>query len=356
MNQTTRPSFQSNKPLTPIMVKTDGGGMSPVNDRPFPVVLQPSSGAADAVDYLRDQKALVEELVTEHGAVLLRGFDVRSPEQFFDIITQIAPDILSYSERSSPRHAVGDRVYTSTDHPADQDILLHSEQSYTLNWPRFICFFCHTKASSGGNTPIADNRRILKRLPLSLVERLEAHGILYQRTYTPGLGVSWQTAFQTEDPAQVAVFCKERDIDFRWDEDGCLKTRQYRSAFQYHPVTQEKIWFNHALFFHVTSLEPHITEALIEAVGYDNVPTNTFFGNGEPFSSEDLLAMRQAIAAEKHSFDWQVGDVLILDNMICQHGRDPFTGTRNIYTLMARPYQSMRSPLTAPSQTTVQWR
>ncbi|CAO3452553.1 TauD/TfdA family dioxygenase [Azospirillum sp.] len=331
MSQTTSLALQSDRPAI---------------EPSFPVVINPAPGAPDAVAYVRNHKDRIEKLVTEHGAVLLRGFDVREPEQFFDIISQISTEILNYSERSSPRHAVSDRVYTSTDHPPDQNIELHAEQSYTLNWPCFICFFCHTKPGTGGNTPIADNRRILSRLPKSLVERFEAHGILYQRTYTPGLGVSWQTAFQTEEPAQVEAFCKERDIDFHWDAEGRLKTRQYRSAFQHHPVTGEKLWFNHALFFHVTSLEPHITEALIEAVGYENVPTNTFFGNGEPFSPEDLAAMRQAVAAEKRSFDWVKGDVLILDNMICQHGRDPFSGQRRIYTLMARPYQSIRSPLT----------
>lgn len=350
MRRTARPRFQPSGPLVPTVMEYRAV------DRGFPVVLEPEAGVVDITSYLRGRKELIERFLTERGAVLLRGFDVREPSKFFDAISEIASDILDYSERSSPRHAVADRVYTSTDHPADQEIVLHSEQSYTYNWPCFICFYCHTKAASGGNTPMADNRRILGRLPTSLVRKFETHGVLYQRTYVAGLGVSWQNAFQTENPEDVETFCKERDIEFRWDNEGRLKTRQVRSAFQHHPITGEKLWFNHALFFHVTSLDEHLTRALIDAVGYEHVPTNTFFGNGEPFSNDEIFAMRNAVSAEKRSFDWQRGDVLILDNMISQHGRERFSGMRSVYTLMARPYRSLRAPLRAPSQASVKWR
>ncbi len=336
--------------LAPVALPASSGRAFPSQSGDFPVVIETATRGAALAAYLHRERGRVRELLTTHGAVLLRGFAVREPEHFFKAIAEIEPDILSYSERSSPRHAVGDRVYTSTDHPADQDIVLHSEQSYTYNWPCYICFFCSTKAATGGSTPIADNRQILKQLPAPLVARFERHGVLYQRTYTPGLGVSWQTAFQTESRDEVEAFCRERDIDFTWEADGRLRTRQVRSAFQHHPVTGDRLWFNHALFFHVTSLEEHITRALVDAVGYENVPTNTFFGNGEPFSDADIAAMRQAVAASKRRFEWQEGDVLVLDNMICQHGRDPFSGERRVLTLMARPYPSVRAPLRAPGR------
>lgn len=312
--------------------------------REFPAIVEANGSDRDAAAYVGAHRAQVEANLTKHGAVLLRGFQVNEAADFSRTIEALTPEIINYSERSSPRSEVAEKVYTSTDHPADQAIVLHSEQSYTYNWPCYISFFCHTKALMGGNTPIADNRRILKRLSTDLVERFKTHGVLYQRTYYPGLGVSWQSAFQTNDRSEVGVFCRQRDIDCLWDGD-ILKTRQYRSAFQYHPITNELIWFNHALFFHITSLEEEITRSLIEAVGEDNVPTNTFYGNGEPITQEDIRAIRDAVSAETVTFDWQKHDVVILDNMLCQHGREPFSGERRVLTLMSKPYELVRPPL-----------
>ena len=60
--------------------------------------------------------------------------DVTLP-QFRTFTQSVCPELIEYGERSSPRTKIDDGVYTSTDHPADQPIVLHNEQSYTLNWP-----------------------------------------------------------------------------------------------------------------------------------------------------------------------------------------------------------------------------
>jgi alpha-ketoglutarate-dependent taurine dioxygenase len=329
------PPFPRALALQPRRVRSTVHGQHESCPLPFVVTAARSSEPLDA--HLRAHRAETTRALHLHGAVRFRGFGVREAPAFLRAIEALEPEVLSYTERSSPRHEVSERVYTSTDHPRHQAIVLHSEQSYTLSWPRLICFFCQKKADGGGNTPLARTRDIVRHLPDSMRERFAQLGVLYQRTYTPGLGVSWQDAFQTEDRAVVERFCQGREIRFVWSADGRLKTWQRRPAFRVHPHTGEKLWFNHALFFHVTSLEPQVTEALIASVGLDNVPTNTFFGDGSPFTPDELAAMRQAVARETIVFDWQTGDVLVVDNMSCQHGREPFTGERTVLTLMACP-------------------
>lgn len=333
-NSVKRP-FPGKETIFPRHVQS-GTNLSSDEAVDFPFIIMSQKPGQNLAHQISDDRDEIDYLLLRHGALLFRGFDVTSPEQFSKAMGELDPEILSYTERSSPRHKVADNVYTSTDHPNHQDIVLHSEQSYTLDWPCLISFTCQHKAATGGNTPIADNRKILSHLPVGLKDRFQRHGVLYLRTYTPGLGVSWQTAFQTEDPAEVERFCAERNIVVEWLPDGRLRTKQQRSAFQKHPVSGEILWFNHALFFHHTSLEPEVAQALIESVGIDHLPTTTCFGNGEQFSDADLTAMRTAVTREKRTFDWEERDVLILDNMICQHGRDPFTGNRSVLTIMGR--------------------
>jgi alpha-ketoglutarate-dependent taurine dioxygenase len=328
-------SFPGKKTILPRRVPS-GTSAGSAEAADFPLIIMSQYPGQNLAERIRDDRNEIDCLILRHGAVLFRGFDVTAPEHFSKAMAVLDPEILSYTERSSPRHKVADNVYTSTDHPHHQDIVLHSEQSYTLDWPCLISFTCQRKAMTGGNTPIADNRKVLRHLPTGLRDRFERHGVLYMRTYTPGLGVRWQTAFQTESRAEVERFCAERNIVVEWLPDGRLRTRQKRSAFQKHPVSGEVLWFNHALFFHHTSLEPEVAQALIEAVGMDHLPTTTCFGNGEPFSDDNIAAMRAAVAREKRTFEWEERDVLVLDNMICQHGRDPFTGDRTVLTIMGR--------------------
>ena len=146
------------------------------------------------------------------------------------------------------------KIYTSTDHPSDQPIFLHSEGSYTLNWPMFIMFFCQLAANNGGRTPIADTRQILKYLPDKIVNRFAEKGILYVRNYHQGIGLSWQDVFQTNDKCDVEQFCQQNQISWNWIGEDRLRTWQHRSAIQTHPISSERLWFNHGVFFHPTSL------------------------------------------------------------------------------------------------------
>jgi alpha-ketoglutarate-dependent taurine dioxygenase len=278
-------------------------------------------------------------MLARDGALLFRGFD-RS-EEFENFARTVSPRLIEYGERSSPRTRISNGIYTSTDHPADQPIVLHNEQSYTLNWPMKIWFFCAQPAETGGRTPLADSRKILNRLPSDIVDRFEQKQIMYVRNYNPGVGLSWREAFQTDDRGEVERYCAQEGIDVEWRDNDRLRTRQVRPAVRLHPETGERVWFNHAMFFNLSSLEQSARETMLAVVDENEVPFNTFYGDGSPIEPAVTDEIRNAYDSETVKFDWQRGDLLLVDNMLVAHGREPFTGERKVLVAMAEPFKEL---------------
>ena len=102
-----------------------------------------------------------------------------------------------------------------------------------------------------------------------------------------------------------------------------------------HPLTGELAWFNHATFFHVTTLEPGTRATLLAAFAEEDLPNNTYYGDGSPIEPEVLETLRGLYEQATVRFTWQEGDLLMLDNMLAAHARDPFVGPRKILTGMA---------------------
>jgi len=304
-------------------------------------VYRATSTGSSLTNFVKSQRASLLERYRETGALLLRDFQLGDSSELAEVVNTLFSSQVKYGERSSPRSDVSKGVYTSTDHPHDQPIVLHNEQSYTLNWPLRILFRCDLPAKEGGATPIADMRKVLAELKPETVQKFSERGVLYQRNYHQGIGVSWQVAFQTEDPEVVAKYCRDNKIEYEWISDNHLQTRQLRPALRLHPESKELLFFNHALFFHVTSLHPDITAGLKRALPPSHYPTQTYWGNGQEFEPEVLEELRTVIHKNTVRFDWRMGDVLILDNMQVAHGRDPFVGPRKIIVAMADPVQSL---------------
>jgi alpha-ketoglutarate-dependent taurine dioxygenase len=306
-----------------------GGGL--------PLLVEPAVAGLDLATWAGANRERLAELLSRHGGLLFRGFGVAAPEDLERFITAVSGASLEYRERSSPRTAVAGKIYTSTDYPPSYPIFLHNENSYQSQWPLRIFFCCRRPAENGGQTPLADCRRVLARIDPAVRQRFGRLGWMYVRNFGDGFGLPWQTVFQTDDRGQVEQHCRRNGIEVEWKEGNRLRTRAVRPALARHPRTGETLWFNHATFFHVSTLEPDVVAALLAELAESELPTNTFYGDGSPIEPEVLDQLREAYRRETVSFDWQQGDLLMLDNMLVAHGRAPFTGRREILVGMAEP-------------------
>jgi alpha-ketoglutarate-dependent taurine dioxygenase len=303
----------------------------------MPWLIQPATERVDLVEWIKAHREALENRLLEAGAILFRGFTLDGLADFRRVVDAASTGLVPYTFRASPRHEVSERVYTSTEYPADQRIFPHNEHAFSPVFPRKLFFYCETPATSGGETPIGNGRRIRDDIPVWIRDRFREKGVRYIRNYSAHLGLTWQTVFQTEDRVRVEAYCRDNGLEWRWKSDGSLYTQQTGPAWIRHPRTGEELWFNHATFFHVTTLSREVRDALLASFAEQDLPNHTYYGDGSPIESDVLDLLREAYQRNMNRFAWRSGDVLMLDNLLAMHARESYEGARRILVGMAEP-------------------
>jgi alpha-ketoglutarate-dependent taurine dioxygenase len=301
----------------------------------LPLLVQPVVDGLDLIAWAQAQREFIEAELTKHGGILFRHFDLDPIAGLEQFVSATASGWAEYREPATPRSQVKGNIYTSTDYPPAYPIFLHNENSHTESWPLKIYFACVLPAARGGETPIADCRRIFESLDPQIRDRFVQKKVMYVRNFGEGMGFTWQAVFKTSDRADVEQYCHENGIRPEWRDGDRLRIRYVRPAVARHPRSGDMVWFNHATFFHVSTLEPALRESLLATVGEADLPYNTYYGDGSAIEAEVLEALRAAYRQATVLFPWQTGDLLMLDNMLVAHGRSPFAGPRKIVVGMA---------------------
>lgn len=304
-----------------------------MENRALPAVL--AGGGAGIEEYLTAERPRLRRLLAEHGAVLLRDFQVAGVDGLDRAVRALSGPPLTYSERSSPRSTIKGQVYTSTDYPPDEEIFLHNENSYQASWPLTLYFYCSQPPETRGATPLADVRQVYRSIDPAVRAEFVRRKWMVVRNFHHSFGVGWQHVFNTTDRSEVERYCARNGIELEWRGADGLRTRAVREPVHTHPRTGEPVWFNHVTFFHVTMLPTDVHTGLREIFAEEELPSNTFYGDGGRIPDDVLAHLRDCYRAAAVRFDWQLHDILVVDNMAAAHGREPFTGPRKIAVAMA---------------------
>lgn len=327
-----------------------------LNDQKLPLVVTPLFGGADLNFYQKwyDKKSLKSAL-DEHGAVLFRGFSVNSADAFASFIKVfLQSEPISYHGGEGSRDKVAEGVYTSTKAPSWAHIHLHNELSCTDNPIKYINFFCETPPEAGtGQTILGSTAGVtdaIKKKP-DLWNLFEGRTIKYVSRHPPegsffnrvnATHKTWQECFETDDKAKVEEICKSKGFKFKWIPSKLFG--EWIEVTRRAPATKinaegGKDWFNQAHLYYSTPKRDggwlnYILASLLYIIPWTRNYDVSFDDEGPQFSKKIMDQVHEILEKETVKFNWQKGDVLVVNNFKALHGKAPHKGPRSILTSM----------------------
>lgn len=331
----------------------DGATCSFVNKEALPLVLT----CENQQDYplrqwVRAHQHKLHALLAKHGALLLRNFAVSSPEDFAWVVKKITGHEPSdYASGEGSRTKICKGVYTSTDAPPQYKISLHHELSCTEHPLKYLSFYCEIAPTAGtGQTLLGRTEEVTQAMQKRAVWNLfEGKKIKYISRHPPEGSCfcrvnpthrTWQACFETEDREVVERICKEKGFSFQWLGDWIEVTRLAPATRGPDTFFSHPYWYNQAHLYHANPrgrggrLNHYLANLL-----YVMPSTRQYDVCFEDDSTIPRSAVYQIYDAMDEStihFDWQKGDILLLDNRKVLHGRSPCSSARRILAAMVR--------------------
>mmetsp|Transcript_28857 Transcript_28857/g.65176 ORF Transcript_28857/g.65176 Transcript_28857/m.65176 type:complete len:411 (-) Transcript_28857:63-1295(-) len=319
---TVRARYWTGAPaLDPALYTVDAGGSVTASD------LRPSSALAGEMRAKFDSAGVVH--VTNTG---LADMGLQR-----ELARLIMGDESEYEGGANPRGRSGDlgSVY-DIGAPLEAALAYHHEMTYKSHSVETLGFLCKSAVDRGtvGWSFVSDSVQAhdyIMGTPLG--RKLKEKGLCFVRRMTDAeaepsddaekgkIYNHWQQSWMTDDPAEAQHAAEEQGLTVEWDynpRDGrIMKTRYYKSAFEYVPSLDRNIM--------VTSIaddgEWFDSWPGIMDVPHEDRPLEMFFGDDEPFTLEEKQLWTDAYDRFGVPLPWKEGDVAVIDNMRFAHGR-----------------------------------
>ncbi len=353
---------KNNKPLPPLPV-FDDVNVSLCDEKyiknNLPLVITPK-GQNTSLEFLtrfcESNRAVLNELLIQWKVILFRGFNVQSPQDFEHVALSCEPHLNDLYHGTSPRDSITQYVFTASELPNFFPIPQHLEMSFLPSMPKRLFFFCQTEPASGGETPLCDYAAVWRDLDPDLKYKFRTRGVRYIRNYAgpkqwrldPTQLKPWPDIYRTLDKAKVESDSLKDDVRPEWGKGDALRLTNDRPAFLTHPVTGEEVWANHSQIFHPATAHQEYAriarrtgqlkfwfwvvvawllftiKSLILSEQQQSM--NTLFGDGSSISEKEMSHVRDTIWKHTVFNPWRKGDVTMIDNLQCSHGRQPYGG------------------------------
>jgi alpha-ketoglutarate-dependent taurine dioxygenase len=360
------------------------------DEKEMPLVIEATTQTD--VDFLQHFLAtnatqLLQDLA-KYGAILLRGFNVVSDEQFEKTILSV-PQFHGIREAfmaENGRTHVGDLqfvLHTNSVYKTGGTLYLggfHTENYYSTDVPGYIFFYCAQPSALGGETGIINTQKIYQNLDRSLQQKIEKNSFFVAKWLITEVAERYKL-----NSEQVVEIAKHLSLPIvgAGNERFIL---MYKPHVFIHPLTQEKAlqinlfelpllnkylrscfkadykgrhWFWHRFFWSLPYPLFKVIEFLAIAViafihspkkAYKIVRTkiSSYFAQknagiphservGACFTNKDIQHLAQVMRSNYSSCLWKKGDILLIDNRKVMHAGMPGKGDRLIRAMISNP-------------------
>ncbi|KAH8890417.1 Clavaminate synthase-like protein [Thozetella sp. PMI_491] len=325
----------------------------------IPLALRPSSHDEKEIDLeavvttvqnLQSQDKLLTRQLAAHGTLLFRGLPIRNAEDFSRFAHAFGFRPHEIIGIVVDRPLLAPNVAPANEAPKEVLIYNHNESPQVPHAPEYIFFYSHKAPSSGGETPISSSLELFHRAQQEIPEfitELAEKGILSRVTYKVDQqytgGSTLKQAFgkdivdgddtatqRAKIEAQISRYGRGAYTTWEWldDDEGVVVTHRL-PAIRTQPGTNLPTLFTGLAAYYKNAQVNNLTNVARGKI------TQQLYGDGTPIPEEYLKRLADITDEIRVLHRWERGDVLVYDNIIAQHGRQPWQGEQSDRVVLA---------------------
>jgi len=276
---------------------------------PCGVVVQ---NAASSLEEVESEQ--VRDLLRAHGVVLFRGFSA-DDAMFSGFTKRFSSSFVGLLHRPEMRESVDGDGATSTVTVGSQLIAHHQEMGYSPVHPDLLWFLCITPAKNRGETFVCDGAALWEQMDDDLRDQFRREKVVYRfRRAGPDVWC-FITGFDCTQEQALSAFEVNEGISARANADGTIDIDYRVSA-----VVRTRYG----------GTEAFVNSVIVQKAG------SVYFEDGTPILRPVQMRLLELATPLSSNIRWQPGDIAMIDNTRCLHGRNGFADSgRQIHVRMS---------------------